>query len=105
MNITLKNGEIMQIDAPVSVYEIAGKISAGLQRVACAGKVNGEMVDLRHVVDKDCALEICTFEDEEGRHAFRHSASHVLAQAVKRLYPEVKLAIGPAIARRLLLRF
>ena len=67
------------------------------QRVACAGEVDGEVVDLRTVIDKDCELNILTFDSDEGKHAFRHTASHILAQAVKRLYPETKLAIGPSI--------
>ena len=82
---------------PMSVLDIAKDISEGLARNACAGQVNGETVDLRTVVSEDSDLNILTFNDEEGKLAFRHTASHVLAQAVKRLYPEAKLAIGPAI--------
>ena len=69
----------------------------GLAKSACAVRIDGENADLRTVLDKDCALEILTFEDEYGRWAFRHTASHILAQAVKRIFPEAKLAIGPAV--------
>ncbi len=98
MKVTLKNGEVRESDHPMTVLEIAGAISQGLARQACAGLVDGEEVDLRTLVDKDCQLAILTFEDEGGRGAFRHTTSHILAQAVKRLYPETKLAIGPSIA-------
>ena len=82
----------------MSVYEIAKDISEGLARVATAGEVNGEVVDLRTVVDKDCHLNILTFDDEKGAGAFHHTTSHIMAQAIKRLYPDIKLAIGPSIA-------
>ncbi len=98
MKITLKDGIVKEFDGAVSVLDIAKAISEGLARNACAGIVNGEVKDLRYVVDADAEVSICTFEDEAGRMAFRHSASHILAQAVKHLYPDVKLAIGPAIA-------
>ena len=98
MKITLKDGSVKEYSEPRSVIEIAGDISEGLKRVACAGEIDGEAVDLRTVVDRDCSLSILTFEDEEGRAAFRHTASHIMAQANKRLYPDVKLAIGPSIA-------
>ena len=81
----------------MSVLDIAKDISEGLARNACAGQVNGETVDLRTIVSEDSDLNILTFNDDEGKLAFRHTVSHVLAQAVKRLYPEAKLAIGPAI--------
>ena len=97
MIITLKDGSKKEYDKPMSVYEIAADISEGLARMACAGEVNQEVVDLRTQVDKDCELNILTFQDEKGKHAYRHTASHVLAEAVKRLYPEAKLAIGPSI--------
>ncbi len=96
MIITLKDGIQKEYDGPVSVFDIAKSISEGLARVACAGKVDGAVVDLRYVVDKDSEVNILTFDDEDGKRAFRHTASHVLAQAVKRLYKDVKLAIGPA---------
>ncbi len=98
MKVTLKNGEVREYGQPMTVREIAESISQGLARQACAGMVDGEEVDLRTLVDKDCQLAILTFEDEGGRAAFRHTTSHILAQAVKRLYPETKLAIGPSIA-------
>ena len=98
MKITLKDGVVKEFDNAVSVLEIAKSISEGLARNACAGIVNGEVKDLRYVVDADAEVSICTFEDEAGKMAFRHTASHMLAQAVKRLYPDAKIAIGPAIA-------
>lgn len=98
MKITLKDGVVKEFDSAVSVLDIAKAISEGLARNACAGIVNGEVKDLRYVVDSDAEVSICTFDDETGKLAFRHTASHILAQAVKHLYPEVKLAIGPAIA-------
>ena len=98
MIITLKDGSTKEYSEPKSIIEIAADISEGLARVACAGEVDGEVVDLRHVVDKDCELSILTFEDEGGKGAFRHTTSHIMAQAIKRLYPETKLAIGPSIA-------
>ena len=73
-------------------------LAKGLARNACAGVVNGETKDLRFVVENDAEVSICTFDDEEGKQAFRHTASHVMAQAIKRLYPDTKLAIGPSIA-------
>ncbi|NLM34250.1 MAG: threonine--tRNA ligase [Clostridiales bacterium] len=97
MKVTLKDGSVKEFAEAKSVYEIAKEISEGLARVACAGLVDNQVVDLRYVIDKDCSLSILTFDDEEGKKAFRHTASHILAQAVKRLYPETKLAIGPAI--------
>lgn len=97
MKITLKDGVVKEFDQAVSVLEIAKAISEGLARNACAGLVNGQVKDLRFVVAEDAEVSICTFESEEGKMAFRHTTSHILAQAVKRLYPETKLAIGPAI--------
>ena len=97
MKIILKDGSVKEYESAMSVYEIALDISEGLARAACAGEVNGEVVDLRTVVDKDCSLNILTFNDEAGKAAYRHTASHVLAEAVKRLYPQAKLAIGPSI--------
>lgn len=97
MIITLKDGSTKEYSQPVSVIDIATDISEGLARVACAGELNGEVVDLRTVVDKDCELNILTFNDDAGKKAYRHTASHVLAEAVKNLYPDAKLAIGPSI--------
>ena len=98
MKITLKDGSVKEYAQAMSVLDIASDISAGLARVACAGEVDGERVDLRTVVDKDCSLNILTAKDEGGLATLRHTASHVMAQAIKRLYPEAKLAIGPSIA-------
>ena len=98
MKITLKDGVVKEFDNAVSVYDIARSISEGLARNACAGIVNGETKDLRFIVENDADVSICTFDDEVGKEAFRHTASHVMAQAIKRLYPETKLAIGPSIA-------
>ena len=97
MKVMLKDGSSKEFESGVSVLDIAREISEGLARAACAGKVNGEVVDLRTEVNEDCELEILTFRDDEGKKVFRHTASHVMAQAVKRLYPDAKLAIGPAI--------
>lgn len=97
MIITLKDGSKKEYAESKSVYEIALDISEGLARAACAGEVNGEVVDLRTQVSEDCELNILTANDEKGLAALRHTASHVLAEAVKNLYPEAKLAIGPSI--------
>ena len=97
MKITLKDGSSKEYAAPMSVIDIAADISEGLARMACAGEVDGEVVDLRTIVDKDCNLNILTANDPEGLRVVRHTASHVLAEAVKRLYPDAKLAIGPSI--------
>ncbi len=97
INLTLKDGSIMQVESGLSVIAIAAQISKGLAKAACAARINGEVKDLRTVINDDCTLEILTFDDDDGRRAFRHTASHIMAQAVKRLYPDVKLAIGPAI--------
>ena len=97
MKITLKDGSVKEYSEAKSVYDIAADISSGLARVACAGEVNGEIVDLRTVIDSDCELNIVTASDPEGLKVIRHTASHVLAQAVKRLFPDAKIAIGPAI--------
>ena len=97
MIITLKDGSTKEYSEPKSIIEIAADISEGLARMACAGEVNGEVEDLRTVIDKDCNLSILTFNDEGGKAAFRHTTSHIMAQAIKRLYPDTKLAIGPSI--------
>ncbi|NBH72930.1 threonine--tRNA ligase [Clostridiaceae bacterium] len=98
MKITLKDGSVKEYAHPMSVLDVAKDLSEGLGRMACAGEANGETVDLRTVLDGDCTLNILTAKDEKGLAALRHSASHVMAQAVKRLYPGAKLAIGPSIA-------
>ena len=97
MKITLKDGSVKEYEKAMSVIDIASDISEGLARAACAGEVNGEVVDLRTVIDNDCELNILTFNDEKGKAAYRHTTSHVLAEAVKRVFPEAKLAIGPSI--------
>lgn len=97
MIITLKDGSTKEYAEAKSVIEIASDISEGLARVACAGEVDGEVADLRTVIDRDCELNILTFDSEGGKGAFRHTTSHIMAQAIKRLFPNVKLAIGPSI--------
>ena len=98
MKITLKDGSVKEYAQAMSVIDIVKDLSEGLARVACAGEVDGEVVDLRTVLEQDCELNILTAKDEKGLAALRHTASHVMAQAVKRLYPNTKLAIGPSIA-------
>ena len=98
MKISLKDGSEIEYAGSKSVIEIASDISEGLARIATAGEINGETADLRTVVDSDCDLNILTFQDEKGKSAFWHTASHIMAQAVKRLYPDTKLAIGPSVA-------
>ena len=97
MKITLKDGSVKEYNEAKSVYDIAFDISEGLARMAAAGEVNGEIVDLRTVLDSDCELNIVTVNDAEGLRVLRHTASHVLAEAVKRLFPAAKITIGPAI--------
>ena len=97
MKITLKDGSCKEYSQAMSVYDIALDISEGLARAACAGEIDGEVVDLRTVVDKDCQLSILTGNDAEGLRTMRHTCSHVLAEAVKRLFPDAKVAIGPSI--------
>ena len=98
MKITLKDGSVKEYGQSMAVIDVARDLSEGMARVATCAKVDGEVKDLRTVLDKDCELEILTFDSEEGKGAFNHTASHIMAQAVKRLYPETKLAIGPSIA-------
>ncbi len=97
MKITLKDGSCKEYAAPMSIIDIAADISEGLARAACAGEVDGRVADLRTVVEQDCRLNILTANDKEGLRVVRHTASHVLAEAVKRLYPDARLAIGPSI--------
>lgn len=97
MKITLKDGSSKEYAQAMSAYDIAADISEGLARMACAAEVNGEVVDLRTVVDRDCELSILTANDKEGLRTVRHTTSHVLAEAVKRVFPDAKLAIGPSI--------
>lgn len=97
IKVTLKDGSVKEYNKGISIKEVAESISAGLARVALAGEVDGEVKDLNYQLNEDCKLNLLTFDDDGGKHAYRHTASHILAQAVKRLYPNVKLAIGPAI--------
>ena len=97
IQITLKGGTVKEYENPVSAADVAKDIGMGLYKAACVAKINGEVCDLRTMIYDNCELEILTFDDEDGKKTFRHTASHILAQAVKRLYPETKLAIGPAI--------
>lgn len=97
MKITLKDGSSKEYAQAMSIYDIAMDISEGLARAACAGEVDGKVEDLRTVIDRDCSLNILTANDKEGLRVVRHTASHVLAEAVKRLFPEAKVTIGPAI--------
>ena len=98
IKITLKDGSVKEFESGVSVLDIAKSISEGLARNACCGIINGKVVDLRTKVNEDVELSICTADSQEGMDTIRHSISHVLAYAVKRLFPEAKLAIGPSIA-------
>ena len=98
MIITLKDGSTKEYSKPMTVLEIAQDISEGLGRMAAAGELDGQVVDLRHPVEGDCQLSILTANDPEGLAAYRHTTSHIMAQAIKRLYPQAKLAIGPSIA-------
>ncbi|MBR5512399.1 MAG: threonine--tRNA ligase [Ruminococcus sp.] len=97
IKLTLKDGSIREIETASSAAEIVKGIGMGLYKAACCVKINGEVKDLRTIIDSDCEFEVCTFDSIEGKKTFWHTASHILAQAVKRLYPEAKLAIGPAI--------
>lgn len=96
ITITLKDGSQKQYEQGITVLSVAQDLSEGLARNACCGIINGEVADLRQPINSDSTLEICTFDSPEGKKAFRHTASHILAQAVKRLYPQAKLAIGPS---------
>ncbi|SEF70874.1 threonyl-tRNA synthetase [Caloramator fervidus] len=97
IKVILKDGKVLEFENPVSAEEVAKKISMGLYKNALAARINGEVKDLSTIIDKDSTVEILTFEDEGGKEALRHTAAHIMAQAVKRLYPNVKLAIGPSI--------
>lgn len=97
IKITLKDGKVLEVEKGLKVVEIAAKLSTSLAKKALGAKINDEVAELMTVVNEDCKLEILTFEDEDGKKVLRHTSAHILAQAVKRLYPEVRLAIGPAI--------
>ena len=98
INIILKDGSVKEVEQGISIIDLAKLISEGLARVATAGKINGEVKDLRYKIEEDCQVEILTFENDlDGKKAYWHTTSHVMAQAVKRLFPDTKLAIGPSI--------
>ncbi|MCR5150626.1 MAG: threonine--tRNA ligase [Clostridiales bacterium] len=97
INITLKGGTVKEYESGITAEQIAKDLGMGLYKAACVAKINGEVMDLRTPINNDCELEIVTFDDEDGKRTYRHTASHVLAQAVKRLFPKAKLAIGPSI--------
>ncbi|MBQ4626254.1 MAG: threonine--tRNA ligase, partial [Clostridia bacterium] len=97
VNVTLKGGVVKEFENGTTAMEICKSLGMGLYKAACVCKINGEVKDLRTAIESDCELEILTFDDPDGKWALRHTASHILAQAVKRLYPDAKLAIGPAI--------
>ena len=97
INVELKGGVVKEFDENITPAEIAKSIGMGLYKAACCVKINGEVKDIRTIIDSDCEFEVCTFDSLDGKKTFWHTASHILAQAVKRLYPEAKLAIGPAI--------
>lgn len=97
IQVTLKNGEVKQYESGITAMEVAKSLGAGLYKAACVCRIDGQVCDLRTPLTADCQLEILTFEDPDGKHAFWHTASHIMAQAVKRMYPQVKLTIGPAI--------
>ncbi|WHH59225.1 threonine--tRNA ligase [Petroclostridium sp. X23] len=97
INVTLKDGSVKEYEKGTTVMQVAESISAGLARVVMAGLVDGQVKDLAYALNEDCSVSLLTFEDDGGKHAFRHTTSHILAQAVKRLFPEAKLAIGPSI--------
>ncbi len=97
MKITLKDGSVKEYEQPISILDVAADLSEGLARAACAGEVDGKVVDLRYELTEDCQLNILTANDKEGLQVIRHTASHVLAEAVKRVFPDAKMAIGPSI--------
>ena len=97
MNVTLKDGSVLQVEAGVTAFDVARQISDGLARAACLAEINGQTADLRTVLTEDCTLNILTAKDAEGLRTLRHTCSHVLAEAVQQLYPEAKITIGPAI--------
>ena len=97
IHITLKDGSVKEFESGVSVIDVAKSLGAGLAKAACCGRIDGKVVDLRTPINEDCGLEICTFDDEDGKGAFWHTAAHVMAQAIQRLFPEAKFGIGPAL--------
>ena len=97
IKVTLKDGSVREFENELSVMDIAKSISEGLARAVVAASVNGKVVGLNHIVKEDCELNLFKFDDEEGKDVFRHTSAHILAQAIKRLYPEAKFAIGPTV--------
>jgi len=97
ISVTLPDGSQRQFDHPVSIHDVAFDIGAGLARAALAGKVNGELVDTNHLIEQDANIAIITERDEEGLDIIRHSTSHLMAQAVKQLFPDAQVTIGPVI--------
>ena len=99
VKLKLKDGSIMEVEKGSSILDVAKKISEGLARIATCGEINGKVEDLRYEINEDCELVIHTFQDDdlEGKKAYWHTTSHIMAQAIKRLYGDVKLTIGPAI--------
>jgi len=97
IEIILKDGSKKEIDSPISVIDFARSISNGLAKITTCAEIDGKIVDLRYVIERDCSVNILTFNDENGKQAFWHTTSHVLAKAVKRLFPDAKIAIGPSI--------
>ncbi len=96
IKLTLKDGSVREIENAMPASEIVKGIGMGLYKAACCVKINGEVKDLRTVIDSDCKFEVMTFDSKAGAETFRHTAAHLMAQAVKNLYPEAKLARGPA---------
>ena len=97
IKVTLKDGSIKEFENEISVMDVAKSISEGLARAIVAASVNGQVVGLNHIIKEDCELNLFKFDDVEGKDVFRHTSAHMLAQAIKRLYPEAKFAIGPSI--------
>lgn len=97
INVELKGGAVKEFENGTTPAEIAKSIGAGLYKSVCCAKVDGDLCDLRTPLEKDCKVELLTFDNVDGQKTFWHTASHVLAQAVKRLYPNAKCAIGPAV--------
>ena len=105
LNITLPDGSVRQYEAPVTVARIAASIGSGLAKATVAGKVNGKLVDASDPISKDASVQIITPKDKEGVEIIRHSCAHLIGHAVKQLYPNAKMVIGPVIEGRFLLRY
>ena len=98
LKITLKNGSVRDVDSGTTLFEIAKNLGGSLYKEVCAARVDGELKDLKFPIEKDCSVEFLTFDSEDGKKTYWHTTSHIMAQAVCRLYPKTKFAIGPAIA-------